>query len=648
MKRFGSTSTLILPAAALVALAWGALARVMGDGVAAHRIWMAGLLVIGGPLIARALRDARHGRFATDLVAALSIATAIVLGEPIAGLVIVLMQSGGEALERYAEGRASAALVALEAAAPRIAHRMVEERVQDVAASDVAVGDVLLIRPGELIPCDGVVISGSSDLDTSQLTGEAMPVDAHAGVVVLSGACNGAGALRMRATARAGESQYARIVQLVRSAQASKAPLQRLADHYAVWFTPVTLLACAATFAFSHDWTRVLAVLVVATPCPLILATPIAIIGGVNLAARHHIIVRHGAALERLAAATTAVFDKTGTITVGRPMIRAVHVTARQTPSRVLRYAGAVEQGSSHQLARVIADTAASYGDLPQAHEHVESPGRGVVGTVDGHEVRVGARSYVVPACRRDPAALATLEAGEMGLRAYVGIDGELAGTIEYADELRSDAPSLLARLRESGIKRVLLLSGDHADNARSVAERLGIDEVHGDLLPTDKAAMVHQLRAAGAVVMMAGDGTNDAPALSSADVGIALASHGGGITTEAADVVVLIDSLTSVAEAREVGQRTVRIAKQSILAGLGLSGAAMVVAATGHIPPTVGALLQEVIDVAVILNALRVGGGALASRSPTISGQGKSDKKSSNSALAKGVSRTERLIGNR
>jgi cation transport ATPase len=460
---------------------------------------MAGLLVIGGPLIARAVRDARYGRFATDLVAALSIGTAIVLGEPIAGLVIVLMQSGGEALERYAEGRASAALVALEAAAPRIAHRMVDERVQDVAAGDVAVGDVLLIRPGELIPCDGVVIAGSSDLDTSQLTGEAMPVDAHAGVVVHSGACNGAGVLRMRATARAGESQYARIVELVRSAQASKAPLQRLADHYAVWFTPLTLLACAATFALSHDWTRVLAVLVVATPCPLILATPIAIIGGVNLAARHHIIVRHGAALERLAAATTAVFDKTGTITRGPPddSRRACDGAANPESRAALRRrrgagveSSACARDRGHRPPRTaIFPLRTSTWNRRDAAWWEWSMVTRCAWARDRSWCR---RVVVIP--NRSPHSRQ-----ETWGCAPTSHDGQLAGSIEYADEVRTDAASLLEALRASGIRRVLLLSGDHGDNARAVAGRLGIDEVHGDLLPTEKAAMVHQHPRVGA-----------------------------------------------------------------------------------------------------------------------------------------------------
>jgi heavy metal translocating P-type ATPase len=569
------------------------------------------LVLSGAPLVWRTLRDAARGRFATDIVATLAIVGAVALGQPIAGLVIVLMQRGGEALERYAERRASAAVRALEESAPRIAHRVEGNRVIDVPAADVAVGEMLLIRPGDLVPCDGVVVDGRSDLDTSQLTGEPMPVPAAAGTAVMSGTLNGAGALRLRVAARAAESQYARIVELVRTAQASKAPLQRLADRYAVWFTPFTVLVCAAVFGLTGDWTRVLAVLVVATPCPLILATPVAIIGGVNRAARRHIIVRHGGALERLSAVTVAVFDKTGTITVGQPRVHQVRPAASFSAEEVLRLAAAVEQGSSHLLARVVVEAAAELeGQVPRATQHVETAGQGVVGSVDGREIRVGARAFVLAYCRHDAGELARLEGDEAGLRAYVAVDQRLAGVIEYADELRPDLPAVLARLRRMGVPRVLLLSGDHAPNARAVAKQIGIAEVHGDLLPGDKAAVVRRLSAAGEVVMMVGDGTNDAPALSSADVGVALAGHGGGVTAEAADVIILVDVLDRVADAVAIGHRTLRIARQSIWFGLGLSGAAMLAAAFGYIAPVAGAVIQETIDVAVILNALRTSRG--------------------------------------
>ncbi|MFI5311190.1 MAG: HAD-IC family P-type ATPase, partial [Gemmatimonadales bacterium] len=378
---------------------------------------------------------------------------------------------------------------------------------------------------------------------------------------------------------------------------------------YAVWFTPLTIVVCVGVYVLTGEWLRVLAVLVVATPCPLILATPVAIVGGINRAARRQIVVRHGGALERLGAVTTAVFDKTGTLTIGKPRVQSVRATAAFTTSEVLRFAAAVERGSSHLLARVIIEEAERQPGglpLPQATGYRESPGQGVVGDVQGRAVLVGSRAFVLGHCDANASEVADLEGSAVILRAFVAIGGHLAGVIEYADELRSDAPALLASLRRVGITHTLLVSGDHTPNARSIASLAGITEVHGDLSAGDKAAMVRRLMRNGEVVMMVGDGTNDAPALSSADVGVALASQGAGISAEAADVIVLVDELDRVGDAVAIGHRTMRIARESILVGLGLSGAAMVAAALGYVPPTVGAVLQEAIDVAVIVNALR------------------------------------------
>ncbi|MFI5243954.1 MAG: heavy metal translocating P-type ATPase [Gemmatimonadales bacterium] len=603
---------IMLPAVVLLLIVAGAVVRYTVGVDASALVWGVSLVVTGVPVVWKTIAAARLGHFATDIVASFAIVGAIVLVQPLAGLVIVLMQTGGEGLEHWAEGRASAAVRALEEAAPRIAHRIAGERVEDVPVGEIMVGDLLLVRPGDLVPCDGEVLEGRSDLDVAALTGEAAPVDAAPGTHVMSGTLNGTGVLRLRATALASESQYARIVELVRTAQSSKAPLQRLADKYAVWFTPATIAACAAVWFTTHDSLRVLSILVVATPCPLILAAPVAIIGGMNRAARRQIIMRHGAALERLAAATVAVFDKTGTVTVGQPRVRQLRPADGFVANDVLRYAAAVEQGSSHLLARVIVQAAEALegGRVPQASAHLESPGQGAVGTVEGHEVHVGARSFVLPQGKIDSGQLALLEGAGIALRAYVAIDGRLAGVIEYADELRPELGAVLAGMKQSGISRVMLLSGDHAPNVRAVAASVGITEVEGDLLPSDKAAIVTRLRSAGEVVMMVGDGTNDAPALSSADVGVALAGHGGGITAEAADVIILVDSLDRVTDALAIGRRTMRIARQSILAGLGLSGVAMVAAGFGDIPPAIGALLQEAIDVAVILNAVRASRG--------------------------------------
>jgi len=598
---------LATPILTLVFLIVGGSLAVFPDRVSAHQVWMLGVILLGAPIVFETVRNALRGRFATDVVASLSIIGSVALDQPLAGLVIVLMQSGGEALERYAEGRASAAVRALEEAAPRIGHRVTGDRVTDIPVTDIVVGDDLLVRPGELVPCDGIILGGESELDTSSLTGEAVPIAARAGGAVMSGTSNGFGPLRIRATALAAESQYARIVELVRTAQASKAPLQRLADKYAVWFTPITLALCALTVALTHDWIRALSILVVATPCPLILATPVAIVGGINRAARRNIIIRHGGALEQLSRAQVAVFDKTGTITIGKPRVSAMHLALGFSRDDVVRWAASVEQGSSHLLARVFVEAAEASGIRPIAVErHAEAPGQGVYGIVQGHEIRVGARSYVLPHCDGGVIDAAELEHSDATLRAYVAIDRRLAAVIEYDDEIRADLPRVLAALHDFGIKRTVLLSGDHAPIARAVAERAGIPETYGDLLPSAKAEFIERLRAENGVVMMVGDGINDAPALSAADAGIALAGHGGGVTTEAADVIILIDSLDRVADALRISRRTMAIARQSIRVGLGLSGLFMVVAAFGVLPPVIGAALQEAIDVAVIVNALR------------------------------------------
>ena len=567
----------------------------------AHLIWTVGLWLTGIPVLIRTAMGLARGRFAADLVAALAILGAMALGESFAGLVIVLMQTGGEALERIAARRASRAIRALEEDAPRIAHRLEGGIAVDLPVDAVAVGDRLLVRPGEMVPCDGVVLEGHAQVDVSRITGEPIPEIAVAGSLLRSGALVQDSPLVVEARALASASLYARIVELVRTAQASKAPIQRVADRYAVWFTPLTLAICLATWLWSHDASRVLAVLVVATPCPLILATPVAVVGGINRAARRRIIIRHGGALEALAEVDTAVFDKTGTLTIGRPEVSQVTAHAPYTEPEILRLAAAVERGSGHSLARtVVAEAEARNIPRMVAQQIHEFPGRGVEGVVDGRTVIVGAASLLRDCTASGPAANGS------GLRAHVAIDGRLAGTITFADRLRTDAVDMVSRLRRLGFAHIALLSGDDQATAQDVATAVGIPIVKGDLLPEDKARYVSALHAERRRVLVVGDGTNDAPALASATVGLALAAHGGGIAAEAADVVLLGEDLGRIPEAVALGRRTLRIARQSLIVGLGLSTVAMGFAALGHIPPAVGALLQEGIDVAVILNALR------------------------------------------
>lgn len=595
----------LLPAVAFGFLAIGLSLQLTGAPVAAHRVWFAGLLVAGAPVVYATLVGALRGQFAADVVATLSIITAALVEHPLPGLIVVLMQTGGEALERFAAGRASRAVRELEDAAPRQAHRLAGGQVEDIAADAIQPGDILLVRPGELVPCDSVVIDGRSHVDTARITGEPLPRTAVTGTTLLSGFANGEAPLTVRATKAATESQYARIVELVRRAQESKAPLQRIADRYAVWFTPLTLVVCAIAYAFTGDPLRILAVLVVATPCPLILATPVAIIGGVNRLARRQIVARTGAALEQLAEIDVAVFDKTGTLTVGVPRVVDVLSADGTAPPELLRLAGALELRSGHLLGRAVTDAAlVAREPLPAAEDVQESAGRGIEGTVEGRRVVIGAPAYVR---ERAPAsgALADIDTAT-GMRAWVAIDGAAAGVIAFDDVVRPGLAPFFHDLAALGIHRTLIVSGDHERQAQAIALQLGIDEVRGDLLPEEKVAVVSDLMRAGHRVMMVGDGTNDAPALGTASVGVALAAHGGGVSAEAADVVLLVDDPTRVADALRIARRTLRIARQSIIVGLGLSFIGMLLAAVGILPPVAGAVAQEAIDVAVIVNALR------------------------------------------
>ena len=574
----------------------------------AGTVWGFGLIISGAPVVFSTLRGALRGRFAADLVATLAIVTAAVMNEPLVGLVVVIMQTGGEELERRARRRASDATRELEARAPRKANRFAGERLEEIAVSEIGVGDLLLVRPGELVPCDGIVVEGRSHLDTAAITGEPLPVTIVRGSRVRSGSANREGAVTIEATALAKDSEYEKIVELVRTAHEHKAPLQRIADKYAVWFTPATILVAALAYLISGEAIRILAVLVVATPCPLILATPVAVIGGINRAARRKIVMRHGGALEHLGAIEVLVLDKTGTITVGRPRVSRVVAGNVVAEDELLRLAAAVEQTSSHVLAKATVVAATERGmQLPHPSNAQETAGRGVTGEVAGRTVTIGARSFVQSVHSNARSDFDVPDGDTTGVaRAYVAVDGEFAGYVEYADALRDDLARMRAELEALGIRRILLLSGDTDAQTQAVAAIAGITDARGDLLASDKAVVVQQLVKAGDRVGMVGDGTNDAPALATATVGIALAAHSGGVAAAAADVVILGDDLTLITEAMRISRRTMRIARQGIGIGLGLSGVGMLLAAAGFLPPLAGALFQEGIDLLVILNAIR------------------------------------------
>lgn len=595
-----------IPVLALLGLAGGLSCWAGGQDAAANWVWLGTLLVGGLPLIGRTLRGMVRGQFAADIVAMLAILTAILMDEAFAGLIVVLMQSGGEALEGYALRRASSSLEALLARAPRTAWRQAGAHLEEIAVEAVRVGDRLVVRPGALIPVDGILCDAQAAVDEAALTGEPLTQSKHHGDALLSGSVNLGGAFAMAATRPSDQSQYARIVALVRQAQDDKPPLGRLADRYAVGFTPLTLLMAGLGWAITGDVQTILAVLVVATPCPLILATPIAIISGINRAAQAGIIVKGGAAIEQIGRAQAVVFDKTGTLTYGRPSVERIVPANGLAPATLLRQAASVEQFSSHLLGQTLVRAAQAAGEgLPLPANFREVPGHGVEGDLEGHHVVVGSARFVTERLARAPGSSPLAPAGD-ALAAFIAVDGHPAGTVIFRDQLRPGVPALIARLRALGVHHTVLLTGDRAGNAQAVAAQSGIDQVAAELLPQDKVAVLHRLKTQYDPLVMVGDGINDAPALATATVGVAMGAQGTGISAEAADIVLLVDDVTRVGEAVAIGQRTLHIARQSIGAGLGLSFVLMVVAAGGLIPPAVGALCQEVVDVVVILNALR------------------------------------------
>ncbi len=511
------------------------------------------------------------------------------------------MQSGGETLERYALGRASSSLEALLARAPRIAHRRRDGGLADVPVEAVAVGDEIVVKPGDLVPVDATVIDGTSAVDESALTGEPLPVRAGPGTELLSGSINLDGVLQARAARPAAESQYQQIVRLVDQARREKPPIQRLADRFAVWFTPLTLGMCLVAYLATGEATAVLAVLVVATPCPLILATPVAVIAGISRAADLGVIVKTGTAIEQLGLARAVVFDKTGTLTIGHPAVARVRALNGLPPADVLRLAAAVEQYSSHHLGRAIVEHGRHQGPLADLGEFREAPGRGVSGRVAGRTVEVGSAAYLATR------GIAVSEPPPAETTAYVGVDGRLAGAIEFADRMRHQVPALMHRLAVLGVTDTVMLTGDREASAEVIAGQAGIRTVRANLLPADKVAAVQELKRRYGAVMMVGDGINDAPALAAATVGVAMGAHGTAVSAEAADVVLLVDDISRVGDAIAISRRMRRIVLQSIGVGLGVSVALMAVASLGYLSPPVGALLQEGLDAAVILNALRV-----------------------------------------
>ncbi|POH68587.1 MULTISPECIES: heavy metal translocating P-type ATPase [Cryobacterium] len=565
-----------------------------------------GLVVVGIQGVGM-IKRMRQGSFGVDLLAIMAIIATILVGEYVATLLIVLMLSGGAALEDYAAGRAQRELNALLDRVPQIAHllRGGSSDVDDVPATLVQIGDLLLVRPAEIVPVDADLVSASAAFDESSLTGESLPVERHAGDPVLSGSINGQAAATVRATALAADSQYQQIVALVAEAAASKAPVVRLADRYAVPFTAGALLIAGLAWFVSGDPVRFAEVLVVATPCPLLLAAPVAFMGGMSRAARNGIIVKGGGVLEKLARAKTVVFDKTGTLTYGTPAIARVCPEDPFSEDELLSLAASAEQYSSHVLAASVITAAETRGLVMQRTESaVEVPAHGVTARFGDQEVVVGKLSFVAE--HAPDAYPADLSGGELAI--YLAVDGRYAGCIVASDQVRDNARATIAALERLGVRESVMLTGDTRPTANHIARLVGITRVRADCLPADKVDAVRAIRERP--VIMVGDGVNDAPVLAVADVGIAMGAKGSTAASESADAVILLDDLSRAARAVAIGRDTVRIALQSIWLGIALSIGLMIAAAFGLIPATVGALLQELVDLATILNALRAIGG--------------------------------------
>lgn len=545
-----------------------------------------------------------RGNVGLDIVAGLSIGVALAFGETLAAAVVALMYAGGQLLEDFAANRASADMQALLARVPKMALRYDDGHLREIGIDDIHPGDRLLIRQGDIIPVDGAVTSGSALLDMAALTGESVPVRRIEGGEVVSGARSLDMAFEMVALRPASESAYAAIVRLVQAAQQAKAPMVRLADRFAIWFLGLTVAIAGAAYWMANDHIRMLAVLVSATPCPLILAVPVAIISGMGKAARRGVLMKGGPVLEAMARASSLVIDKTGTLTHGRAELVEIAVAGRRKPDEILRLAASLEQASAHVIAAAVVEAAHARGlalTFPQKVR--ETAGEGLEGEVEGHHLMVGGHDYVRHALKlkrmKRPETLPGM------IAVAVAINGRLAGHLVMADAVRSETPAALARLRQAGISRIVLASGDAQAIVDRVGQGLGLDSLLGGLAPQDKVGIVLAERQRG-VVLMVGDGVNDAPALAAADVGISMGARGSAAASEAADAVLLVDDLERLAEAVETSKRARSIALQSVYAGLGLSLAAMIAAAFGYLPVVEGALVQEVIDVAVILNALR------------------------------------------
>ena len=599
-----------VPVLALIGLTVGGLLQIAHEDQVGKIAWFVTLVGGGIPVVWQTVKEILHKHFVADIVAMLAIIVSIILNDAFPGVIIVLMQSGGKALEDYAYRRASSSLDNLLSRAPRIAHRKIDHGIEEIQASQINIGDILVIRPGDLIPVDGEILSLQARIDEASLTGEPLPKTKTSGDQVFSGTINIGDAFDIKAARKSDESQYSKIVKLVKKAQEEKAPIQRLADKYAVWFTPITIAACATGWIVTGNFETILSVLVVATPCSLIFATPVAVISGINRAAKSGIIIKTGAAIEQVAKTQVVVFDKTGTITFGTPTVERIISFEGVSSDEILLKAASLEQLSSHPIASMIVRKGKEkFEKLPVPENFREISGAGVEGKVGTDHVMIGAPSMFENISEDifNSVGLATDKIKPEGrMVAFISINGKLSGAIIFGDEIRPDVKTMIQKLGKMGIKKTVLLTGDIKNNAKNIAEQAGISDYQAELVPEEKVVVVKKLRQEFENVIMVGDGINDAPALAASTVGIAMGQKGTAISAEAADIVLLEDQVSKVVSTIQIGKRTISVAKQSIFVGLGCSFFFMAIAILGHLPPAIGAILQEVLDISVILNALR------------------------------------------
>lgn len=594
-------------ASALVVLIAAIMLVIVGHEAYARYLVSGFSLLVAMMLLVGMVRDIARGHYGVDILAVTAIVSTVWVGEYWASIIIVLMMLGGEALETFASARAKAELTALMERAPTIAHKqMVDGSTHDVPIANLKRNDVFVVRPGEVIPVDAIVVTGRSSLDESSLTGESLPVDVEPGDEVMSGALNSQSPLVLQALRIASDSQYSKIVELVKEATEAQAPFVRLADRYAVPFTLAAFAIGGVAWALSGEPRRFAEVLVLATPCPLLIAAPVAFISGMSRAAKNGVIIKNGGIIERLATVRAAAFDKTGTLTTGKLGVERIATADGIDENELLRLAYTIEQHSGHPTALAIIEEAKKRKiKLGAASKTREIAGGGIVATIERRVTLAGKPSFLV---KHGVSAETIPDLGKM--TTHFARSKMYIGSITYSDTIRSDARATLQSLKTLGVNRFVMLTGDHRAAADAIADKLGITDVHAECLPVNKLDIMQKFEERP--IMMVGDGVNDAPVLAASDVGIAMGARGATAASESADVVVMLDELKRVSYAVSIAQRTLSVAKQSVWIGIAISVALMLIATTGAIPAVAGALLQEVVDVAVILYALRAHGGQL------------------------------------